>query len=64
MIYKHASPPLPYITTWRCVLFLAWWATTGGSSKGSCVLHSPLVSILPGKGPAESQSECCLQRRP
>ena len=28
----------------------SWWAITGGSSKDLHVLHSPLVSILLGKG--------------
>ena len=43
------------------MLFSAWWATTGGSSKGLHASHSPLASILLGKGPAGSWSGCHLQ---
>ena len=39
----------PHKHTQRCVLFSACWASTGGSSKGLCILHIPIVSILPGK---------------
>ena len=48
----------------RCVPSLVWWATTGGSSKDLYALHSPLVSILLGNGPAGSQSRCHLPRKP
>ena len=50
--------------TQRCMPFLAWWATTEGSSKGSCTLHNHSVSTLLGKGPAGSWNRCHLQKKP
>ena len=51
-------------STLRYELFFIWWATTGGSSKGSYVLHSPLVSIPLERGMARSQSRCHSPRMP
>ena len=50
--------------TWRCMSLLVWWATTGGSSKGSHTLHNHSANILLGKGPAGNQSRCHLQKMP
>ena len=41
--------------TQRCMPFLVWWATTGGSSKGLCTLHSHSANIWLEKGPAKSE---------
>ena len=54
----HCRPTLRY------ELLLVWWATTGGSSKGSCTLHSPLVSTVPERGLARCQSRCFPPRMP
>ena len=43
---------------------LVWWASTGSSSKELHALHSPLGSILLGKGPTGSWSGCHLARKP
>ena len=48
----------------RCVPFLVWWATTGGSSRGLHALHSNLVNIWLEKGPEGSQSGCHFQKMP
>ena len=50
--------------TQRCMPFLVWWATTGGSSKGLHTLHSHSVNIWLEKGPAGSQSRCHFQKMP
>ena len=48
----------------RCMLFLVWWDTTGGSARDLHTSHSPLVSVLLERGLATNQSGCCLQRIP
>ena len=48
--------------TLRYMLFSVWLATTRGSSRGLHTSYSPLVSILPRRGPARNQSRCHLQR--
>ena len=50
--------------TLRCMPFMVWWATTGGSSRGLHALHSHSVNIWLEKGPAGSQSGCNLQKMP
>ena len=50
--------------TQRCMPFSVWWATTGSSSRSLHALHNHSVNVLPGKGPAGSQSRCHLQKMP
>ena len=47
---------------WRCMLFTVWWATTGGSSKDSHTLLSPLVTISLEKRPAGNQEWLLLTK--
>ena len=47
-------PPLE--PTWQGMPFLAWWATTKGSSSSLHELHNHAANILLGKG-ASSKSE-------
>ena len=43
-------------------VLLAWWATTGGSLKGSHALHNPLVSISLERGLVRSQRRVSLTK--
>ena len=51
-------------TTHRCTLFLGLVGHYRRFIKGLCMLHSPLVSILPETCPVRSQSWCHLLRMP
>ena len=63
-IWKQLQSACHLKLTLRCVPFLGWWATTGGSSRGLHALHIHLVNIWLEKGPAGGHSRCHFQKMP